>query len=227
MENILIVESRNDEFFIAAFIQHLNIKNVGVTYACCINDYDCMGGLNPDKLKEALAGKERDIKFGKISKLGILIDQDDKTDQERFELINTCLSKAYPVTNPLIDAKSKLFDIQVNNLDSVKIAVYFTNVGGSGELETILKTIKKIDSPYADCLNAWRACLEHKNEQLTNKEFDKVWTSFYMRYDACTNKEKKQAGTKCNNEASMKKPIWNFDHPCLDGLRDFLLLFSK
>jgi hypothetical protein len=48
----------------------------------------------------------------------------------------------------------------------------------------------------------------------------------YIRYDTCTRKEQKQAGSKCNNEAGMQKPIWNFEHDCLKELFTFLALLN-
>jgi hypothetical protein len=230
MENILIVESENDKFFVDAFIQHLNIKNVEVStaFVCCVDTYECLKGLDKDKLTAALKSLVGKANRGYISKIGVLIDQDDKTDQERLELIDNCISAAYSLNNPTISAKNQLFKIAVSPQTTVEMGAYFTNVSGKGELETVLKAIKKDPSPHADCLDAWRNCLNTKGITLRDKIFDKVWTNFYMRYDTCDPQtERNQAETKCNNKTSMKKPIWNFDHPCLEGLKDFLLLFSK
>lgn len=230
MENVLIVESENDKFFVDAFIQHLNINNVEVStaFVCCVDAYECLKGLDKVKLVKAFQSLVGKANRGYISKIGVLIDQDDKNDAERLELINTCISEAYKLNNPLISAKSALFTVQVSPQASVEFGTYFTNVNGKGELETVLKNIKTADSPHADCLNAWRKCLSDKGIILRDKIFDKVWTNFYMRYDTCDEqKERNQAETKCDNKASMKKPIWNFDAPCLEGLKDFLLLFSK
>jgi len=44
--------------------------------------------------------------------------------------------------------------------------------------------------------------------------------------DQCTKKEQKQAGRKCNTEASMQKDIWDFDHVCLNDLKQFLVNFQ-
>ena len=88
----------------------------------------------------------------------------------------------------------------------------------------MLKEIKSIDSPIADCLESWQECLGDK--KLNKKDFDKLWIQMYQRYDCCTKKEQKQAGIKCNNEASLKKdkPIYDFDKDIveLNKLKEFL-----
>jgi hypothetical protein len=52
----------------------------------------------------------------------------------------------------------------------------------------------------------------------------------YQRYDCCTNQEQKQAGRKCNNEASLKnKSIYDYDRdiPELNELKAFLIALSN
>ena len=73
------------------------------------------------------------------------------------------------------------------------MACYFTNVDGNGELETLLKEIKKKDSTFADCLlEGWQDCLIQKGKKvvtrgqqgdITDKELLKLWVDFYKRYD--------------------------------------------
>jgi hypothetical protein len=106
--------------------------------------------------------------------------------------------------------------------------LYFTNVNGQGELETVLKAIKSRDSPHADCLESWRRCLESKEIIITNKDFDKFWIANYVRFDTCSKDEKKQAGRKCTIDYALqtKTEVWNFDHPVLDDLKSFFELFS-
>ena len=94
-----------------------------------------------------------------------------------------------------------------------------------------MKTIKAQDSIYADCLEAWRNCLQEKKRSISAKEFDKFWMSNYIRFDTCTRKERKQAERKCsmrNFEYIMenKKDIWDFEHVALNELKDFLSIFK-
>jgi hypothetical protein len=52
----------------------------------------------------------------------------------------------------------------------------------------------------------------------------------YIRFDTCSKNEKKQAERKCSMKnfdyvMTNKTKIWNFKHPVLNELNDFLNLF--
>ncbi len=50
VSNQLIVESKNDEAFFRALVDHLNLKNIEIGAPICrIDDYDCLEGLNLKK----------------------------------------------------------------------------------------------------------------------------------------------------------------------------------
>jgi len=221
-DNILIVESKNDKYFIEAFIDYLNIDNVDIAPPICsIDDYECLNTLSLKSLEnklEILAGQ-----VGKkgIEKIGIIIDADKAGIDKRIELINEALqiideNLHLNVCNNFVTSKA---------LD-VEIACYIMNVDGFGELETVLKAIKSQDSTHADCLDSWKQCLEKKDKTITNKEFNKFWVNIYQRFDHCIKKDKKQAGKKCNFAISMKKDIWNFESDKLNELKNFLNLFK-
>lgn len=231
MKNILIVESENDKYFIEALISQMQIENVEVSRGiiCKIDDYECLEGLSEKKLKEALQATINQVKKKKYQKIGILIDQDNKTQEERIKLVNDAISKTTINQENIIQKVGELFPISLGNRE-VQIGTYFINVSGQGELETVLRKIKSKESIYADCLQSWQDCLiENKindSKGLKQKDFDKFWVQVFIRYDACSKKEQKQAGRKCSLEASMSKPIWNFQAECLNELRNFLYLFS-
>ncbi|WP_333065526.1 MULTISPECIES: hypothetical protein [unclassified Microcoleus] len=61
----------------------------------------------------------------------------------------------------------QFIDICGDNGTKAKLACYFTNVGGKGELETLLKAIKARESPHADCLGSWKNyCIENQGKQI-------------------------------------------------------------
>lgn len=219
--NILIVESENDQYFIESLKDYLNIYDVNIdTPICTIDDYECLSGLSKVKLEAKLQELKIEIEKRGIEKIGILLDADNEGIAKRIELINEALKvidKDLNLTRCNHFIKSESLEIE--------IACYITNVEGYGELETVLKTIKSKDSPFADCLYEWKKCLEERSQTIKDKDFDKFWVNTYQRFDCCTKKEQKQAGRKCNPEASMKKDIWNFEHSVLDGLKEFLKLF--
>ncbi len=220
-KNVLIVESENDKYFIESLTEYLNISEVDIdTPICSIDDYECLNGLSKAKLERKLRELQTDIEKRGIEKIGLILDADKEGVEKRIELINEALK--------VIDKELKMTRynhfIKSESLE-IEIACYITNVAGYGELETVLKKIKSKESPFADCLSDWKNCLEEKNQSIKDKDFDKFWVNTYQRFDCCTKKEQKQAGRKCNPEASMKKDIWNFEHSVLDGLKEFLKLF--
>ena len=205
MSNVLIVESENDKFFIEALITHISANIEIGQPICAIDEYECLGGMS--KLEERLRALTHRIIKGEIDRVGIIFDADSVGIEKRTEEIQ---EKIYLVMNDLaIENRNVVFDC------------YVQNKNGNGELETVLKAIKSKDATVADCLESWQECLP-KDKKLSQKEFDKFWIQIYQRYDCCTKKESKRAGEKCNNETSLKKDIYDFEHPILNKLKEFL-----
>ncbi len=209
VSNLLIVESNNDQYFIEALITHMNLNIVIDFPICSVDEYECLGGMG--KLEEKLNSLKRRVNRGEIDKVGIIFDADSAGITQRKQQINDKIDTVFG-ENP-----------------ATEFLIYIMNINDKGELETLLKAIKCKDSTIADCLKEWQQCMP-KEKRLKQKDFDKFWIQIYQRYDACTKKEKKQAGRKCNNEASLKKdaPIYNFDAdiPELHKLKAFLLELS-
>jgi len=206
VSNILIVESENDKFFIESLVTHMNIDIEVGNPICTIDEYNCMGGMG--KLKNRLEElRSRFLKGDDINQVGIIFDADNIGIEKRIEKIN--------------DIKNSVFyDIELD------LEIFIMNINGNGELETLLKEIKLIDSPIADCLEFWQECLDDK--KLNKKDFDKLWIQIYQRYDCCDKKEQKQAGRKCNNEFSLKyKYIYDLDKDIIElkNLKEFLEKF--
>ena len=219
--NLLIVESDNDKFFIESLKIFLNNIDLEIDFpVCSIDDYECLGGLSLASLKKKLSELKITIEKKGINKVGILLDADNDGIQAKLDLI----------TNAFEDIDSSINITETNALYhseklGVDIACHILNIDGHGELETVLKNIKSAPSYFSDCLEQWKSCLEQEGKTISDKEFDKIWVSIYQRYDCCSIQEKRQAGKKCNPEASMKKDIWDFSHPSLNDLITFLKLF--
>lgn len=233
MSSVLIVESKNDKIFVEALIEHLNLQNIDLEKPICqVDDYECLEGLNSKKLKTALTFLKNSLAKDDIQAIGIILD-DDGRRAERIDLINEAVKQVFETDEQFSDAGEQLaLTVDVGGEDvTLQLAYFLTNVDGVGELETLLKALKSKPSPYADCLENWRRCLEEENETVSDKEFDKFWLSNYIRFDTCSKKERKQARKKCsmqNFEYVMrrKKEIWDFDHPALDDFKNFLRLFE-
>lgn len=227
MSNIVIVESKNDKIFMQAMVEKLNC-DIQLASPIYIDDYQSLEGLSETELTKALKNLERKIDRKDIEKIGIIIDIDNCSEQERLELVNKCIKSVFEAES--LSSTKQFIDICTDFGTNAKLACYFTNVGGRGELETLLKEIKATDSPYADCLKSWQSCIENQGKEINQKDFDKFWVSIYLRYDTCSNQEQKQAGRKCSMSGfdyvmEHKKDIWDWDNPALDDLKDFFRLF--
>lgn len=203
MSNLLIVESENDQCFIEALISHLNIDIKVESPICSIDEYECLGGMSKLKNKFEML-KSRLQKGDDINKLGIIFDADDVGIEART-----------------LEIQEK-YDEIFTRVPAWEFKIFIMNIDGSGELETLLKEIKSKESPMADCLDSWQEC--NKENKINQKEFDKFWIQIYQRYDCCTPSDKKQAGRKCNNKASFKKGIYDFNNSidALTNLKAFL-----
>ena len=217
-KNILVVESHNDKFFIESLLAYLQRVDIEVSLPICsIDEYECLGGLSETKLVDRLVNLRIESDKKGIENIGIMIDADKKGVDAQLSLVNTALEKAgfnakLPATNTWIDDDSQ----------ALRVSCHILNVVGYGELETVLKLIKSGDSIFADCLEAWKNCLQSQEKTISDKDFDKFWVSIYQRFDCCTKEEKKQAERRCSFEASMKKPIWDFEHQVLAKLKVYL-----
>lgn len=225
--NILIVESNNDKYFFQSVIKHINIDLEVAAPLFLDEDYRAMDGSDSTKLINALRDLKADIQKEDIDRVGIIIDIDRHSEAERIKFINDCISNVFPKAITL-DRVNQFTDLNFEDYPT-KLACYFTNVNGQGELETVLKVIKSQDSTHADCLKSWRECLTNNGKEITDKIFDKSWITYYIRYDTPTPKEKKDAKNKLtlNYALENKSFIWNLDHPILAELKVFFRLFNN
>ncbi len=222
MNNLIIVESHNDKFFIEKLKDVMGFTNIKVDEPICnITDFECLGGLSEKKLTQTL----KEVRFEQYKKIGIIIDADNEGIEKQIALINKCVKSLEDVSDNFEITKINEF-IRVEELD-IEIGCYIMNVKGNGELETVLKAIKSEESIYADCLEAWKKCLDENKKEISQKEFDKFWVSNYLRFDTCSKKEQKQADNNCKNEVAIKKDIWDFENPILNDLKTFLKLLSN
>ena len=210
-----------------AMVEELNC-DIQVEKPIYIDDYKSLEGLNETELIKALKALEANIDKKGIEKIGIIIDIDNNSEPERLEFVNECIQQVFE--SETLSNTKQFIDICGENGTKAKLACYFTNVEGKGELETLLKAIKARESPHADCLNSWKTCIENQGQEIDRKDFDKFWVSIYLRYDTCSNQEQTQAGKKCSMSGfdyvmEHKKDIWDWNNPALNELKEFFNLF--
>jgi hypothetical protein len=228
MDNLLIVESENDKYFIDAVINHLNLKQITVEdWTICIDEYECIGGVG--NLESTLNALKIKIIKEEIEKIGIIFDQDTHTVNARLEQINLVIKKVFEQNAEKLKDTHQFIDLNADENTQFQLACYLINLNGQGEVENLLKEIKNTASPHADCLEKWNYCLQTQDNPINFKPKDllKEWIRFYIRYDTCKGKERNQAERKCNLKAALLKPVWDFDHECLNELKEFLKLFKN
>nr|VFJ70366.1 MAG: hypothetical protein BECKDK2373C_GA0170839_12571 [Candidatus Kentron sp. DK] len=72
-ENLLIVESDNDRYFIEALIDYLNLPDVEVGHPICnVDEFECLDGIS--NLESRLTRLTFQIDKTGIKKLGIILD---------------------------------------------------------------------------------------------------------------------------------------------------------
>ena len=204
VSNLLIVESDGDKYFIEALLKHINL-NIEVGFPiCAIDEFECIGGMS--KLNNKLESLKRRVKKESIDKVGIIFDADDIGIIKR--------------TKDIEDEINSVF----GEKPMVKFIPFIMHVEGKGELEDILKIIKTKESLYADCLEGWKSGLAENKKEVSNKVFNKFWINNYIMYDTCSSAKHRGKKSKyCIFEYAMKeKKIWNFNHPILKELKDFL-----
>jgi hypothetical protein len=169
MTNLIIVESRNDQYFIEALARRVSKENKVISihqYSYCSADRK--------SLIEAISPRLADAEKEGTSKIGIILDQDTSTKIDRMNMINDALKDSFdiceflPPLNLLSDTSQFVKNLIGEQQDyEISISCFFTNIDGKGELETVLKAIKTQDSPYADCLEGgWLECLKSKGKKL-------------------------------------------------------------
>ncbi|MFZ2725123.1 MAG: DUF3226 domain-containing protein [Methylococcaceae bacterium] len=225
-KSLLIVEGKTDKLFIEQLIKNanetINTNDLVVDIPICnIDGCECLNGL--DNLKAKL--KEVSIRIDKegISKIGILVDADNDGKDAKLNIINDAIKSIDPAVT--INAENTWFTSE--KLD-IQLSCYVLNVNGYGELEDILRLIKAQPSPFADCLEAWRYCLQTKHNQIvSDKDFKKRWFYYYSRYDCCDKKETGSAEKNCSPESTLQKDhAWDFNHEQLSQLKTYLSSFN-
>jgi hypothetical protein len=214
-KSIILTEGVDDKAFIGALL-----KNTAVDFEE-VEVSNEMGGLTLPNLKNALSVvKNRTIKKG-YQKIGIIIDRDSDSLQQRLNFINQALEGVFNVKLENADAP---VHFRFQHL-AMEISCHFINLNGVPELEGYLMQIPQSPTAYADCLQQWRNCIGV--DKISDKEFRKLWVHYYVRFDTSTAEERQQGGRKCTTEYSLnnKPEHWNFNHPSLENLTNYLRLF--
>lgn len=200
-KNIIIVEDQNDQYAFEAIIRHINLQdNLEVIDTPDVED--TISWLHFPKednsqKQTALVISLENLLTGfmneKYDKVAIVRDMDNSNIQDMFASTNTALKEAYPTAYKAVTTMNTLVPFEfIQNTTGNKITIYFAchfvgiNKNGErkGEIEDILKAIKKQPSPIADCVDKHLPeCLKMNEITLREKDLVKLWFNNYQRYD--------------------------------------------
>lgn len=173
-KKFLIVESANDESTFKALIKYIqkekgiDLKNADIENILDVEQKSAEEGSTKG-LEDALKGIFRQIPLGNHDRIGIVWDMDSFHSDKDYQ---TNDRKLYRISQMNKAIKNAIQDLQ--NYDIVfaseitevsifvsiiiegvqaEIGCYFVHYQGKGEIEYVLKSIKKYPSTLADCVN--------------------------------------------------------------------------
>lgn len=233
MSHKIIVESFNDKAIYDHILNHHCRKSdLDIESIENILDWIELGGLDPTKLIIKLKDIRTDIvKSTTKSKIGIIIDLDDKTIEQRVDYLNQICSTAFDINIKLSEPNQFIsFNLPDEDID-FELSYCFSGLNGAGELEHLLKEIADTtNAHHANCLEqGWRTCLESKRIPIKDKQLRKLWMDFYKRLDCLNSKERQQAQTNVRWDKFLSLHPEKFDFnrniPELVELKNFLTNF--
>lgn len=246
-KTFIIVEHDSDKFTFEAILSYMQMQTAIDVRSAEVTDIEWLirsaeNNIDvPNGLKETFISLFGDIQNGNCERIGIIWDLDSLTNEQRISQMNNAITlaieeyarKKAEITIALqtpITAINQFFDLIVDGIE-VKIACYFVNYEGKGEIEDVLKAIKSQPSPLADCVDSkLPECLALNDEkELRNKDLVKLWINNYIRYDTLLKKDRKDAFTKWENVMLKRNSIFDFSKDEvieLKLLKDFLKMLN-
>jgi len=192
VSSILLVEGKSDKYFFEFLSKEYNLRF----------EIHEIGGI--DNLKKALYEN-----IDKYENIGIVLDMDNATIDERLSFVNNCLQEME--INMVLD---KNFDIK--EFDGVKIGCFFINP----YLEEFIINISQIEKTAYRCIEHWINCFDPNKERLSDKEIKKLYYEVFKKYDICNKKERQNYQKNCNEKNLFEKMNINFSK--INNIKNFL-----
>lgn len=207
MRKVIIVEGKQDAAFVKALAPDVEVREIEIQE---------LGGLGKDNIKPlkiALNRVKNDALLNPVEKIGILLDLDpvDFNEESKLAFLNEALQEVFGVALTEVNGFQSIVELDT------QVACHFI----SPNLDILLKKIAAQPSPRADCLHS---CLEgHANAK--QKEIDKAWPLYYMRWDICEFEERENGSKYVNFTHTHTKGAWNLNATVLEEVKAFLALF--
>lgn len=207
MRKVIIVEGKEDAAFVKALAPDVETREIEIQE---------LGGAGKgaiQALEIALKRVKNDALLNPVEKIGVLLDLDpaDFDETSKLAFVNTAVTAVFGVEVKAVDSFYEVPEIEA------QIACHFI----SPNLDVLLKSIAAKPSPKADCLFA---CFE-SDATIKQKEKDKAWLLYYMRWDICTEAERRKGANNVSFKHTATKGAWQLDSEKLGEIKKFLALF--
>jgi hypothetical protein len=203
MKKTIFVEGKDDKSFIEALNNNASVKEI------VIDDMGGGGQANNALIIKKLKAFVNDFQINPSEKLGIILDLDNYSPKERLDFLNDCVNDVLGVR---LDEVGIFKSIELYEMP-LQIGCYFVKPN----LDVLLRKIASQQAIVADCLYS---CLEKEN--VKQKERDKAWVFYYMRYDICDAQERIKAQENVTFNYTASKGAWDLDSQHLADLKAFL-----
>jgi hypothetical protein len=229
IKKYLLVEGESDERFFSTYIKYLELNNSSVNAVSLA--FRKIGGSDDKKLTLAISELKADLRNKPIDKIGIILDIDESSKEEKTKQVNNVLKDIFE--NDLI-FNDNVFSIKINDKRTVTISYHFIeDIAGIKNLELLLQQITTCDPVAANCLSDWISCARDKGAKVRDSDYLKLWRDIYVRYDYCKERAlNKHASENCSFEKSLdnmlisgKPKAWDFKAVILTPLFNFLTDF--
>lgn len=194
----LLVEGKDDENFFSALIEDLGIENIQ------IHDIEGVGKLKG--FIRVLSGRPS---FTIVKGVGIILDADNRTPDSVMQSVRSALEGIAGLSAP--ERAGELFG------DEIKTGAFILpDNQNPGMLETLIwNTIE--DEKMRECIGQFIECAE----SAPSGDLDRLDKSRVHAYIATQKKPNVSVGV------AAQRGYWNFDHPALSGIKDFVIQLSQ
>jgi len=205
---LILVEGYDDKNFFDALLEYLEIENVQIWNAKTVTDYK-----NEIPAIYNLSG------FNNLEYFIITRDADTNNWKDSFASIKNILRKLnLPCPKNNAEYKTK---------DDLSVGVFILPGNNNGTMleDLCLQTVK--DNPIMKCVNQYIDCVKSNTKSKINVESHKEKKEQCFPKNIAKAKVQTYLAGKYEIVNSLglgaKKGYWNFEHECLNDLKNFLL----
>lgn len=207
IKKVILVEGKDDVPFIKSLVKSdIDAREIE------IDKINGGGQLNNSLITNRLKVERNNLLKKPIEKLGIVLDLDAYTIQERLDFLNISIQDVFGII--LTEANQ----FELTEVDGIKLQIGCHFVPPN--LDVLLRKIAKLSPSNADCLYQ---CLD--NDHIKTKERDKAWVYYYQLWDVCNKNERENRSKHINFEYTLQKGAWDLESDLLVDLKKFLTAF--